>query len=188
MTEIAKELIERSASGDVAAFEEIYKHYSSFVYTLAMNVTRNRQDAEEVTQDTFVKAFRNLKDFRFVSNFSTWLYRIAVNTAINAYNARSRRNNKVTNFEEMAEVADPASGQVKEAIENEDAASKVYSLLEILSPEQRSCIVLRELEELDYKEMAKVLKIPLNTVRTRLKRARESLAAYCRKEGICHGV
>ena len=188
MVDISKDIIMKSALGDVGAFEEIYRTFSSAVYNIALNITRNREDAEEAAQDAFVRVFKQLKSFKFESSFGTWVYRIAVNSAINIYNARARHRKRSAGLDEAGDIADPASGLARERLEKEGLDLKVAGLLEHLSPEQRSCIALRELEGLDYKEIAAALAIPLNTVRTRLKRARESLVAYCRKEGLAHGL
>jgi len=184
MQEIERNTIEMAAGGDIAAFEEIYKQCSSTVYTLAFGITRNRQDAEEATQDVFIKVFRGLKNFRFGSSFGTWIYRIAVNTAINLYHKRARRGAASLQYDEIKDAQPEAPDMRQKEIRREDAAASVAAILENVSPEHRSCIMLREIEGLNYKEMAGTLKIPLNTVRSRLKRAREALIAYCRKEGI----
>jgi RNA polymerase sigma-70 factor (ECF subfamily) len=184
MREIAKSTIEMAARGDMAAFEEIYKQCSPTVYTIAFGVTRNRQDAEEATQDVFVKIFRGLKNFRFGSSFSTWLYRITVNTAINIYRKHARRGVESSQYDELKDTRTVVPDMQRQETDRKDVGARVAALLDNISPENRSCIVLREIEGFDYKEMAGVLKIPLNTVRSRLKRAREALIAYCRKEGI----
>lgn len=184
MREIEKSTIEMAARGDMAAFEEIYKQCSSTVYSIALGITRNHQDAEEATQDVFVKVFRGLNNFRFGSSFSTWLYRIAANTAINVYRKRARRGAASLQYDELKDTRTVAPDTQRQETEQQDVAARVAALLDNISPEHRSCIVLREIEGFDYKEMAGVLNIPLNTVRTRLKRAREALIAYCRKEGV----
>ena len=188
MREIAKETIEKAAGGDMYAFEEIYRTFSSIVYNIAFNITRNRQDAEETTQDVFIKIFKNLKDFKFESSFGTWVYRITMNTAINIYKTGARHKQRTAPLDEIGELADPASGSPKDALEQMSAESRVAEMLKYLSPEHRSCIVLRELEGLDYKEIAGALGIPLNTVRSRLKRAREALIVYCKKDGVGYGL
>lgn len=85
MLDIAKDVLERAAKGDMPAFEQVYKSAGNYVYNLALRITRNSADAEEVTQDVFMKIFHHLKNFQFRSTFKTWVYRIAVNTAINRY-------------------------------------------------------------------------------------------------------
>lgn len=188
MQDISRHIIEKAVSGDIDAFEEIYKTFSSAVYTAAFNITRNEQDAKEATQDVFINVFRKLRHFKFESSFGTWIYRITVNTAINIYKSRARYRQKTDTVENIEDIADNNVAAGREDIDKEYAATKVTGLLGILSPEHRSCIVLREIEGLDYQEMAEVLKIPLNTVRSRLKRAREALIAYCRKEGLRYGL
>lgn len=183
MREIPRETIGRAASGDMAAFEDIYKAFSPAVYTIAFNITRNYHDAEEATQDVFVKVFRKLKSFKFGSAFGTWIYRIAVNTAINIYKSRSRNRQNMVNLDEAGDVIDAGAEMPASLLERENVKAKVAGMLESLSPEHRSCIVLREIEGLDYKEIAAVLEIPLNTVRSRLKRARETLM-----KGVRYGL
>lgn len=188
MVEIAIATIQKAASGDMEAFEEIYKTFSSSVYAITLNITRNRQDAQDATQEVFVRVFRSLKGFRFGSSFGTWLYRIATNTAINTYHNRSRHRKNMVNIDEVGELAlqktdmpeAPAKEQIKE--------SKISGMLDHLTPEHRACIILREVEGFDYRQMSEALGIPLNTVRSRLKRAREALVAYCRKEGFRYGL
>ena len=184
MQEIDKSTIEMAAGGDITAFEEIYKQCSSTVYTIALGVTRNRQDAEEATQDVFVKVFRGMKNFRFGSSFSTWLYRISINTAINVYRKHARHGAASLQYDEMKDTRTVDPDIQRHNTQQQDVKARVAALLDNISPEHRSCIVLREIAGLDYKEMAGALSIPLNTVRSRLKRAREALVAYCRKEGI----
>lgn len=188
MRELANSTIEKAAAGGMNAFEEIYREFSSTVYTIALNITWNRQDAEEVTQDVFIKVFRCLKGFMFRSSFSTWLYRITVNTAINMCRKRSRRGMESIRYDEVKDTMPPGPDTVKEDAERQDASARVTKLLKNISPEHRSCIMLREIEGLDYREIANILSIPLNTVRSRLKRAREALIAYCRKEGLHHAL
>ncbi len=189
MRDMPRETIEKAALGDMDAFEEIYKAFSSIVYTVAFNITHDRQDAEEVTQNVFVKVFRALKSFNFESAFGTWIYRIAMNTAITLYRSRARYSQKTESFDETkCSVAGQESDQSKDVLDRQSAEAKVARLLEHLTPEHRSCIVLRELEGLDYKEIAAVLRIPINIVRSWLKRAREALVAYCSREGVRYGL
>ena len=185
MREIAENIIETAALGDMAAFEEVYKAYSSTVYTIALGITKNRQDAEEVAQDVFVKIFRNLKNFKFDSSFGTWVYRIAINAAINMYNNRARRAAGTIKIDDISDIPDSTPvAKIEWADSRKDAQEKLARILKSLNVEHRSVIILREIEGLDYKDMADVLGIPLNTVRSRLKRAREALIAVSKKEGI----
>jgi RNA polymerase sigma-70 factor (ECF subfamily) len=196
MREIAKETIELAAGGDICAFEEIYKAFSSTVYTVALGVTRDSRDAEEAAQDVFLKVFRGLKRFNFGSSLGTWIYRITMNTAINVYRSQARRRAcGMVDYDEIKDSIPDERDMSGEDIEKRHVAEIVDKLLGEMSPEHRACIVLREIGGLDYKEIADILKIPLNTVRSRLKRARAAMAACAQKpayrqavEGINHGL
>lgn len=176
MQEIERELITKAAEGDAGAFREIYQRASGYVYTLAYRVVNTKPDAEEVTQDVFLKLHRSLGSFKFEASFKTWLYRVTVNTALN----HAKKRNRVTTreveeiFEDPAAVTQPDGAKNVEAMETKD---RLQVLLDQLNPDQRACIVLREIEGLDYQGIAGSLGININTVRSRLKRARETLMA-----------
>jgi len=171
MKDIPFELIEKVQAGDQAAFEELYRACSSFVYTVTLRITRNEQDAQEVTQDIFLKVYHSIKRFEFRSAFKTWLYRIAVNSAISKYRAM-KRHLSVSPEQEVDIPQEAVQGEALEAQER-----KVYfeKLIEKLNPDQKACLLLREVEGFSYEDIARTLGIPINTVRSRLKRAREAL-------------
>ncbi|MCK4463647.1 MAG: RNA polymerase sigma factor, partial [Candidatus Omnitrophica bacterium] len=132
---------------------------------------------DEVTQDVFMKIYKNLKKFNSLSSLNTWIYRITVNTAINRLKAEKKHTASRIDY-------DPAVQPVsqKEAVKNNiDSKEQISVLLNALNPDQRACVVLREIEGLNYKEIANALRININTVRTRLKRAREKLLAFAKK-------
>jgi len=182
MQELSLELIEKAGQGDIAAFEEIYRQTSGFVYNVAFRVTGNNHDAAEVTQDVFMKAYRSLKNFEYRSSLKTWLYRIAVNLAINHYRKNARHAQGRVEFDPASDYGyDYKTDPAAQIIEKEERERKVVSLLDALEPEQRVCIVLREIEGLSYEEIAGALKININTVRSRLSRAREKLLAFAEK-------
>jgi RNA polymerase sigma-70 factor (ECF subfamily) len=187
MQEIERELITKAGQGDRGAFQEIYQRASGYVYTLAYRVVNTKHDAEEVTQDVFLKIHRSLGSFRFESSFKTWLYRITVNAALNHAKKRSRVTTREVEevFEDPATVTQPDAAKSIEAGETE---RQLNALLEQLNPDQRACIVLREIEGLDYQGIASSLGININTVRSRLKRARETLMALGQKEVASHGM
>jgi RNA polymerase sigma-70 factor (ECF subfamily) len=174
MEDLSKDIIEKAAQGDLGAFEAIYKATSGFVYHTALRILNNAADAQEVTQDIFMKIYDNLKRFEFRSNFKTWVYRITVNTAINAYNKNIRRAGNREDFEIVMQTQGhpPEINGVVDGLEQERMLS---CLLDTLTPDHRAIIVLREIEGLSYEEIAASLHITINTVRSRLKRARESL-------------
>jgi len=177
MQDISKELLTQASTGDIQAFEEIYRLASSFVYSVALRVTRNADEAKEVSQDVFIKIYNNLRSFRFRSSFKTWLYRITTNTALNALKKSSKDINRRVDYD-VALKANDDSATATHAIEMDDNKKLLSSLLDMLNPDQRACIVLREIEGLNYREISKALSININTVRSRLKRARETLLAH----------
>lgn len=181
MVDIARELIEKASRGDMDSFEEIYRLASGFVYNVALRIAGNARNAEEITQDVFVKIYRNLKSFAFQSSFKTWAYRITVNTAINFKRRRAIEEGKRVDYE-FALNTEAARGE-----KDHDSESLVDYLLGRLSPEHRACIVLKEMQGLSYQEISDALRININTVRSRLKRARQRLMIL-REEVVENGL
>jgi RNA polymerase sigma-70 factor, ECF subfamily len=179
MNDIALDVLERAAVGNMDAFEEIYKATSSFVYNVALRVTHNNANAEEVTQDVFMKIYRNLKGFGFRSTFKTWVYRITVNTAINHYRKFSKEESSRVDYDNV--IASLPDNRPEE-IGRSDSQIQLNTLLDRLSPDHKTCLILREIEGLSYEEIAGALSIPVNTVRTRLKRARQALLAEAERK------
>ncbi len=182
MQEITKNIIIQASKGDIGAFEIIYKTSADFVYSIALSITKNIDTAEDITQEVFIKIYKNLKKFQFRSTFKTWIYRIAINTAINDYKKRSKEMGKRDDFEVVLKTH-YVNDITEEIIGRKDKERQLLSFLDTLNKEQRTCIILREIERLSYKEISEVLKININTVRSRLKRARIALLA-CRKKGV----
>ncbi|MFH1655668.1 MAG: RNA polymerase sigma factor [Candidatus Omnitrophota bacterium] len=181
MQDISLKILIQAATGNINSFEQVYKATADFVYSVALRVTNNAQDAEDVTQDVFLKIHKNLKSFQFRSSFKTWVYRITVNTAINVSKKTSKELNRRADFDKL--IQSQGDEPQEAAFDKEDNESQIKSLLDKLNPDQRVCIVLREIQGLSYEEIAKALKININTVRSRLKRARETLLTMSEKRG-----
>lgn len=178
MREIPEDVLKKAASGDISSFELLYKETSCFVYNVALRVLNNSEDAEEVAQEVFVMVYRKLKYFRFESSVKTWIYRIAVNRALNLAKRRSREKMIYKEYEKESYVnkaTPPRADKDKTAVE---------TLLSGVGPDQRACIVLRNIEGLSYKEISETLKININTVRSRLSRAREKLLALKKARAV----
>lgn len=173
MQNIPQEIIQKAQGGDMQAFEKIYRIASGFVYSVSLRIIRNKEHAEDVTQEVFLKLYTHLGQFRFQSAFTTWLYRITVNTALNHCRKRAKDLTGGINFHEIE--GSIASSHTQTRIEHQENREIIAILLDRLNPDQRACLVLREIEGLSYKEISNVLKIKVNTVRSRLKRAREIL-------------
>ena len=116
MVDIAMDILVRASEGDMDAFEQVYKAASGFVYNVALRVVRNNADAEEVTQDVFMKIYRNLKNFQFRSAFKTWVYRITVNTAINYYRKSKKEDGDRVDFDSAIAAAVGTNSTAQEII------------------------------------------------------------------------
>lgn len=182
MQNITEEIINLAKEGDERSFEKIYQAYFSFVSNVSYRVVSTTEAAEEVTQEVFITIYRKIKGFRQESSLKTWIYRITVNCAIKYAQKKSKEKKRMVEYDENI-LAAPNQRDVRNKIDDADNEKKVWELLGHLNLEQRTCIVLRTIEGLSYKEIAKTLKIPINTVRSRIKRARESMLAL-RKEVI----
>ena len=174
MIDIAPQILKQAAGQDMVAFEKIYRAASGFVYSVALRITHNCADAEEVAQDVFLKIYHNLKNFQFRSAFKTWVYRITVNTAINRYRKSAREEKGRVDYDAVAGSFAGASSAAEAALESDNEVM-LSVLLKRLSPEHKACLILREIEGLTYQQLARTLRIPVNTVRSRLRRARQAL-------------
>jgi RNA polymerase sigma-70 factor (ECF subfamily) len=180
-------LVRRAQSGESRAFDQLVLKYRARIVKLAMRYTHNREDAEDSTQDTFIKAFRGLQQFRCESSFYTWLYRIAINSAKNVRSARARDPvGSTIDLHQDHEAANLATGlQDLETPEElalaDDIRTMVNSTLEVLPEAHRIAIVLREIDCLTYEEIAAAMATPVGTVRSRVFRAREVLHRQLRR-------
>jgi RNA polymerase sigma-70 factor (ECF subfamily) len=178
MHEITTEILSKAAQGDIKSFEAIYKATSGFVYNVAYRVVHNSQDAEEITQEVFLNVHRKLKYFRGQSSFKTWVYRIAANCAINHSKKTARER---VRRDEYCKYLNPWDASKKP--DGSGCREVIDLFLKVLNPDQRLCVTLRNIEGLNYQQIAHTLNISINTVRSRLSRAREKLLAM-RKEVI----
>ena len=178
-------LIKQAQNGDVNAFEALYREFAGFVYNVSLKMMQNETEAKEVTQDVFLKVYSKLTSYRFESAFKTWLYRIAVNTALTKLRGKQRVNKVRVYMEDEAEKGVELFEENKSLLRRDDAL-EVDRLLEKLQPDHKLCLILRELEGLSYEEMSETMEIPLNTVRSRLKRAREAFIKVMQKEEVTH--
>ena len=182
MKDVSDNIIIEASEGSIESFESIYNAYSVFVYNVAFRVVHNIDEAQEVTQEVFLTVYRKLKSFKFKSSFKTWIYRITVNLAINYAKKRAKEQKRTVEYDDKKE-SNKAIDSIGENIEREQQEKVIATLLESLNPDQRACVVLRSIEGLSYQEIAESLNININTVRSRLKRAREILLAL-RKEMV----
>ncbi len=183
-------LIERVKAGDVKAFEMLVVKYQRRIERLIGRMVRDVDLVPDIAQETFIRAYRAIPQFRGDSAFYTWLYRIAVNTAKKALmelkrdplvseSARSGRDDDDDNASRVEnELSD---GETPEAVlASKQIASAVNFAIEALSDELRQAITLREIEGLSYEEIAELMNCPIGTVRSRIFRAREAIALRLR--------
>jgi len=178
-------LVDRFRSGDLNAFDEMVNRYWDRIYAMVSQLLRNQQDAEEVTQDAFIRAHRGLTNFRGDSSFSTWLYQIATNLARNRYWYWWRRKrDKTLSFDApvsaesettLAEIIPADVITPEDATVTQEFVDRVAAGMEQLSEKHREILVLRNVQNLAYEEIAEILSISVGTVKSRIARARESL-------------
>ena len=177
-------LISRARGGDREAFGELVEQYRDNVYRLAYRMCGNAYDADEAAQEAFVAAWRALPNFRGDAKFSTWLYRLTTNAAIDVM--RREKRHQTVGDGEMMELADDADSP-QETVERTEQQEAVQKALATLSEEYREVLLLRYMEELDYAEIAEVLQLPSGTVKSRINRAKAALKAALLKSGNIFG-
>jgi RNA polymerase sigma-70 factor (ECF subfamily) len=180
MHDISRETIIQASRGDIAAFEAIYKYACGFVYNVAFRLLSNKQDAEEATQDVFITLHRKLDTYRFESSLKTWTYRITFNLCMNRLQKRKREEGPLIPYEEALknpQTEEHFKRSEEASIVAADQEKQVQNMLEALPADQKTCIILRSIEGLSYEEIAASMNTNINTVRSRLKRAREKMIA-----------
>jgi len=178
--EIDQALIERVQQGDKKAFDILVMKYQIRIIKLVSRFVRNADDAQDVAQEAFIKAYRALKNFRGDSAFYTWMYRIAINTAKNHLVSSSRKATTSAVDAQEAEQYDGADWLREYATpEKELMASEIkqviYTSIAALPEDLKEAITLREMEGLSYEDIAAVMDCPIGTVRSRIFRAREAI-------------
>jgi RNA polymerase sigma-70 factor, ECF subfamily len=162
-------LVDRSRRGDTRAFDQLMEASQDRIYHLAYRITGNHADAQDAAQDAFVKAYRSLGAFRGHSTFSTWLHRIAVNAAMDIVRRR------VPRIPDPLEVAAPGGDPLADGAEHIEIQQRIHRAIAALPVEQRMVVVLRDIQGWAYEEIAKIVQVPIGTVRSRLARGREAL-------------
>jgi RNA polymerase sigma-70 factor (ECF subfamily) len=169
------QLIRSACQGDAAAYGTLVRKYQDRLVTSLIHLCGSLDDAEDVAQEAFVQAYVKLRTFAGGSSFYTWLYRIAVNAAISRRRRRREQPSIESKRDELGlEPADDAE-QADERLLREERAVQVQRAMGRLSDEHRTILVLREVDDCDYDEIAQILRLPVGTVRSRLHRARLQL-------------
>jgi RNA polymerase sigma-70 factor, ECF subfamily len=180
-------LVDRCVSGDDAAWEELVRLHTRRVYGLCYRFTGSDAEAQDLTQEVFLRIFRSVRSFRSSEgSFVTWLARLTRNLLIDHYR-RTRQERVTDSIEEqlpMLEENMPASARPDGLVVGREASEILQVALQKLSPELRETVILRDLQELEYREIAQVLKVPEGTVKSRLNRGRAELARVLRKQKL----
>jgi RNA polymerase sigma-70 factor (ECF subfamily) len=175
-------LIDRILGGERQLYAELVDRYKSYTYTIAFKILQNRAEAEEAAQDAFIKAFHNLAGFNRQSKFSTWLYRIAFNTAI-SYRRKNRHQ-----FQSIEKSVIEFAQESDTSLEREDRQRYLSKAMSKLSDSDRTALTLFYLQEFSLEEIAAIMSMQANTVKVRIHRARlkvaEELKNILQKEAL----
>ena len=172
-------LIHRFKNGDGSVFGELVRKYQDKIYNLCRYMLQDMHDAEDAAQDTFIKAYRNLGAFKPDASFYTWLYRIAVNACLD-YKKKARPEQIDDEYALDRLASTDASPE--RLYQSKEITRSIQSALAKLPEQLRAVIVLKEIEELSYEEIAEVLHTSLGTVKSRISRARDELRRLISKE------
>jgi len=187
-----QQLIERAKNGDTKAFEELMKKTQTNIYNLGLRLLGNKEDAADLMQETYIKAYENLDRFEGRSSFSTWLYRIATNNAL--MKLRKEKNKKVS-IDELKKFGDKSYKiEISDWSENPSSYFKSAELKEVLQkaidslpPKYKSVFILHDVEGLPLAEVARILSLSIPAVKTRVHRSRmylrEKISEYIKKHG-----
>ena len=181
-------IIRKAVGGSAEAFEQLVVKYQTPIYRLCLRMTGNPEDAADLTQESFLKAWRALDTFRFGSGFSTWLFRLASNTCLDHLRAQKRRPVLPLPLEDNdgAEMTlDPpdSAPPPEEALLASEEHERLNKALAQLDPQQRHILTLRVVNDLSYTEIADILEIKEGTVKSRIARARDALRKKYQKGG-----
>ena len=182
------QIVRRVLEGDVNAFEDLVTEHEKGVYAIAQRMTGNAEDAADMAQETFIKAYNSLSSFRGDSKFSVWLYRIATNVCLDFLRSRSRKPTVSLSVEDddgeetQMDIADESQSP-EQLLERGLTRDAVRRGLKSLSPEYRQILLLREIQGLSYEEIAEALALEVGTVKSRIFRARKRLCAFLLEDG-----
>jgi RNA polymerase sigma-70 factor (ECF subfamily) len=186
--ELEQELLDRCLAGEDSAWEALLRAYTRKIYNLCYRFTGRVEEAEDVTQEVFIKVFQTLKTYQAAQgSFATWLNRVARNHLVDHY--RRARKDRVTSSleDELIEAEQKPSQQMEPTgqVESRERREVLQMALDRLSPDLREAVILRDLHDLDYEEIAQVLRVPQGTVKSRINRGRLELGRVVKRmEGM----
>jgi len=173
-----KELINSIVDGDEQAFSFLYEQYADKVYNTAISYSKNVQDAEEITQDVFVKVFRNAASFKGNSSLNTWIYRITTNTSLNYLKKVKQLSSTQLDVADMKSIDFNHPGVL---LENKENAAALYKVMDYLPDSQRTAFILSYIEHLPRQEVASIMETTLKAVESLLQRAKRKMRVELEK-------
>jgi len=182
MTTIADQIIiNKILEGDTNAFAQLVDRYKDLVFTLALRMVKNREEAEEVSQDTFIKAFKSLDKFKGKSKFSTWIYRVAYNTCLDRLKKIKREYNVVA-IDEFTEHQVKTLDNALDKMEQDEHKQKIQECLQLLPSDDSFLLTLYYFEERSLEEISKVVNLTANNVKVKLFRSRKKLTTILKEQ------
>ena len=186
--ELEQGLLDRCLAGEDSAWEALLKAYTRKIYNLCYRFTGRAEEAEDVTQEVFIKVFQTLKTYQAAQgSFTTWLNRVARNHLVDHYR-RARKDRVTSSLEDELPAAEQKPSQHMEPtrqVESRERREVLQLALDRLSPDLREAVILRDLQDLDYEEIAQVLRVPQGTVKSRINRGRLELGRVLKRmEGM----
>lgn len=175
-----KKLIKKSISGDVESFEILISRYQKMAYNVAYRIMGNEEDAKDMAQESFIKIFKYIKNFRMDSSFSTWMYRIVMNTCKDELR---KKKLKVISIDKTIDTGDgsmqmdieDSSRTPEQLLESKETSEEVQNALLQISENNRIVVVLRDIKGFSYSEISEIIDVPVGTIKSRINRGRQEL-------------
>lgn len=180
MTTNEEHIINQIIEGDTKAFAILVEQYKDLVFTLAIRMLKNREEAEEVSQDTFIKVYKSLGKFKGESKFSTWIYRVAYNTCLDRIKRNKRKFDEVT-IDEFTEHKIKTIDNALEKLEAFEQEQAIQECIQLLPSDDSFILTLFYFEELSLEEISKIVNVEANTLKVRLHRSRKKLATILKQ-------
>jgi len=172
-------LVEKAKKGDKAAFEELVRQFSKYVYTTAFFILRDAHDAEDVSQEVFVKVYLSIGGFRGLSSFKTWIRKLTVNTCIDKLRIYSKTKDRKVSLEKITEEYEVVFNKFNQSLENsyfnKETVKDVLKGIVNLDENYRIPLILRDLQDYSYREISELTGKPIGTVKTNIHRARKMI-------------
>ena len=174
-------IIDRIINGDTKAFTALVDRYKDLVFTLALRMVKHKEEAEEVSQDTFIKVFKSLNKFKGDSKFSTWIYRVAYNTCLDRIK-KNKKNQREVPIDDYTMHHVKTLDNALEQMETNERKQAIKACLELLPPGDCALLTLYYFEDLSLEDISKVIQVSANTVKVRLFRSRKKLTTILREK------